>query len=213
MRNKAEREALMAAPSAHLPSFPSSAAPPEAPPPSVQQLQHHEQVQHTMLRESQQWSAAVTAQSASVRANSDAVLLPLKYPIGGSCLSGATPPFLSPDTLPSPTFALASLGYKPSSATGSTLRPQPAAAGIPGPTQAAAAEVAAVAAAAAAATVAAAAAKLEGIFAQSDGAGTYIPSAVTLQGCLHRFVRPESLGALDCWECTRCARLTAEHTL
>ena len=31
------------------------------------------------------------------------------------------------------------------------------------------------------------------------------PAAVTLGGCLHRFVRPESLGAHDRWICTRRA--------
>jgi len=33
----------------------------------------------------------------------------------------------------------------------------------------------------------------------------YNPVAVTLEGCLHRFVRPESLGAHDRWICTRRA--------
>ena len=31
----------------------------------------------------------------------------------------------------------------------------------------------------------------------------YNPVAVTLEGCLHRFVRPESLGVHDQWICTR----------
>ncbi len=35
----------------------------------------------------------------------------------------------------------------------------------------------------------------------------YNPVAVTLEGCLHRFVRPESLGAHDRWICTRRAVL------
>ena len=37
------------------------------------------------------------------------------------------------------------------------------------------------------------------------GAEDYLPSAVTLVGCLHRFVRPESLGATNRWQCHRRA--------
>ena len=55
----------------------------------------------------------------------------------------------------------------------------------------------------AALAVPAAVPKPEGDLEPSGAVGDYIPSAVTLQGCLHRFVRPESLGSLDCWECHR----------
>ena len=41
----------------------------------------------------------------------------------------------------------------------------------------------------------------------------YNPVAVTLEGCLHRFVRPESLGAHDRWICTRRALLLPRSSL